>query len=773
MLVSSPVISKPYLADNVVFKHHFEATVDGQYLDASGNGNHAKIFGDSYAITAGAQGNGIEFLDGLTYLEIPLGDFNPTEFTVSWRLKISHLETEGNGYNQQIGSQWGQFHSHSSADKQNGAHGGRVQIGTLRDDRLNSADTGAQNGYILNEWVHITATQDIDGLFSYYKDGVLIASKQMAASEPWGTFTVGKKNRLSAGMYGTLDELYLYDIAMTAEQVAMLHNFEELDRPPVEHTSALWGYEGELWQPTNRLPFVALAGYQEGKDPIPDDLPIVANIMDFGAKSTYEVEADTAALLAAVAFAETQVNADNQGVLWIPEGEYRFDQPLIFTQPGLVIRGAGQDKTTLYFEGGMVDHGGTINDFMITMGQKQSYQRWNNAFSFGLNNEDLPQRGDFEIRLADAISDDVFDRIAAQGYRIRLAQQVKYGENSESPNLAAEINGTSMPLPNSSGGMLLKQNFIVEISEDRKTLTLDRPLMWTVTDEEIYGGARMMTREFPGSDSQRMGIEQLAIHFDSTKVTGHSGSAFGQGGIYMAGDNSWVKDVYIFNSDNPIAVGKNTHNNQIEGITLDADREPRLSGASGKRYNSHGHHGITTRGESTLVRDITVLKEFTHDITIVNCLACVISEVDGGQFNMDHHRQVVYSSLWTDISIQNPNRMWLSTGNMSEGQASGAYTTYWNIYTAEPTFIVPFPQDENTTRRQWGFLPINMMGVNTTHVPAVGETNLPWPYDATGPMLETITAQDIYPQNIYEAQKKSYFEGKLHGMTSPQTRYSR
>ncbi|MCL1065171.1 hypothetical protein MK852_24135, partial [Shewanella benthica] len=58
MVVSSPVISKPYLADNVVFKHHFEATVDGQYLDASGNGNHAKIFGDSYAITAGAQGNG-------------------------------------------------------------------------------------------------------------------------------------------------------------------------------------------------------------------------------------------------------------------------------------------------------------------------------------------------------------------------------------------------------------------------------------------------------------------------------------------------------------------------------------------------------------------------------------------------------------------------------------------------------------------------------------------------------------------------------------------
>ena len=64
-------------------------------------------------------------------------------------------------------------------------------------------------------------------------------------------------------------------------------------------TSALWGQEGELWTPQSRLPDFSFAGYHSGNDPIPD-VPVKANVKNFGAVGDGEAD-DSQAFLSAIA----------------------------------------------------------------------------------------------------------------------------------------------------------------------------------------------------------------------------------------------------------------------------------------------------------------------------------------------------------------------------------------------------------------------------------------------------------------------------------------
>ncbi len=133
--------------------------------------------------------------------------------------------------------------------------------------------------------------------------------------------------------------------------------------------SKLWGIQGELWRPDSRLPFVALAGYDEGAT-IPNHTRIVANVLtDFGASSKEGSANDTLAFQKALAYASTQVSADNPGVVYIPEGVYDLDEQLHINVSGLVLRGAGRDKSILRFSTGLINDTSALGDeFSATLG---------------------------------------------------------------------------------------------------------------------------------------------------------------------------------------------------------------------------------------------------------------------------------------------------------------------------------------------------------------------------------------------------------------------
>lgn len=102
--------------------------------------------------------------------------------------------------------------------------------------------------------------------------------------------------------------------------------------------SVLWGRDGEAWDPAGRLPDVSFAGYACGERPLPR-AAVTADVRDFGAKGDGTPD-DSAAFLAAIAKA-------GRGAIFIPPGRYRITRILEITRPGIVLRGAGPERSVL------------------------------------------------------------------------------------------------------------------------------------------------------------------------------------------------------------------------------------------------------------------------------------------------------------------------------------------------------------------------------------------------------------------------------------------
>ena len=102
--------------------------------------------------------------------------------------------------------------------------------------------------------------------------------------------------------------------------------------------SELWGREGELWIPNGRLPNFSQAGYHRGDISLPNP-PAEVSVKDFGAKGDGRTD-DSAAFKQAL---------NNGGVIYIPQGKYRIADQIIFTKGNTILRGAGKEKTILFF----------------------------------------------------------------------------------------------------------------------------------------------------------------------------------------------------------------------------------------------------------------------------------------------------------------------------------------------------------------------------------------------------------------------------------------
>src|SRR5262245_13466664 len=109
---------------------------------------------------------------------------------------------------------------------------------------------------------------------------------------------------------------------------------------PASQHSELWGARGEKWTPQGRLPDFSFAGFRRGERPLPN-VPPGVSVRNFGAKGDGESD-DTQSFLDAL----TKVK---RGAIEVPPGRYRITKLLEITEPGVVLRGAGPDKTILVF----------------------------------------------------------------------------------------------------------------------------------------------------------------------------------------------------------------------------------------------------------------------------------------------------------------------------------------------------------------------------------------------------------------------------------------
>ena len=139
--------------------------------------------------------------------------------------------------------------------------------------------------------------------------------------------------------------------------------------PVTAQTSELWGVNGERWNPRSRLPDFSFAGYHSGEAPLPK-VPRGVSVKEYGAKGDGQTD-DTAAFLQALATVKS-------GAIEVPPGRYRITNILEIKRSHIVLRGAGSDKSVLFFPKPLNDI--KPNWGATTTGRPTSNYSWSGGF---------------------------------------------------------------------------------------------------------------------------------------------------------------------------------------------------------------------------------------------------------------------------------------------------------------------------------------------------------------------------------------------------------
>jgi Pectate lyase superfamily protein len=363
-----------------------------------------------------------------------------------------------------------------------------------------------------------------------------------------------------------------------------------------------------------------------------------------------------------------------------------------------------------------------------------------------------------------------------------------------------------------NGHETLFQQFVVKYEPGATTMALDRPLRFDMTAEHLAKRPKLQLINSSKPADTDIGIENLTIQFPPTPwgdcsgeliayacnsgLAGHSGY-WAQGGIDVLSDYSWVRHVKFQNAGNPLRLSGDF--NTAQGLIIDSNR-PTTEGTSSaesptdpnpyKKQSIVGHVGIKAGGSDNLVDDVIIRANFHHSLSTAHSQGVVLSSIRAEQpeshpldstnreyvkINMDHHRQIIHATLWTDIHIGGSYRMWESTGGITEGFNAAALNTYWAIDSSSPS--VDYWPHNRKGGVEWGYHYINIVGTHIQQKPPVpqhadlseqpypyenknSEMN-PFPYHPDNAHLESIDPSHIWPNNLYVAQRTAYLECKL------------
>jgi hypothetical protein len=472
-------------------------------------------------------------------------------------------------------------------------------------------------------------------------------------------------------------------------------------------TSDLWGTNGERWSAGSRLPDFSYAGYHCGEAPLPDVAPGVS-VKKFGAKGD-GVTDDTRAFLDALA-------AVKSGAIEIPPGRYVITNILEIKRRGVVLRGAGTDKTFLFFPIPLQ----TIKpDWSVTTtGRKTSNYSWAGGFVWfkgDLGEHVLAnviaeaRRGENTLHLSTAKNFHV-------GQRIEIFQKDN-ADNSLAAYLYSGDPGNVANLLGSTHVSLVCR--ITKIDGDR--IHFDRPLQFAVRLQwhpQIRSFAPTVTES---------GVENLCFEFPNTPYAGHF-TEVGYNAVAFSGvADCWARNLRILNADSGIFPGGSFCT--IQNIVLESVRQPDAA------LHCTGHHGINIEGNDNFFTGFDYRTRFIHDISVDHCAAGnVIANGKGVDLCFDHHCRAPYENLFTDIDAGAGTRLWTCGGGEALGKHCAARGTFWNIHAAVPQKYPP---------AAFGPPSMNFIAL---------QTERPSEKNPDGRWWEAIPPDQIVPQDIHAAQ---------------------
>lgn len=475
-------------------------------------------------------------------------------------------------------------------------------------------------------------------------------------------------------------------------------------KAPVPPTSALWGADGELWRPEGRLPDFSRAGYHQGAHE-PPVLPQGTSVKEFGARGD-GVHDDTGAFLKALA----EVN----GVIEIPAGRYVVTQILEITRSGVVLRGAGPEKTVLVCPVPLSDirpDWGATTD-----GRRTSNYSWSGGMVWILGK---PAHDRLASITAPASRGSRFLELSSTenlrpGRRV-LVHQEDTADNTLARHLYSDDPGPTSKLEGTSSARLACT--IVSLTGNRAEI--DRPLRFDIRPEwtpELRTFAPGVTE---------CGVEHLGFEFPDQVYAGHFNELGHNAIAIQNAADCWVRDIRIHNADGGIFL-KSSFCSVLD-VRYTCARAADETGCT-------GHHGAYIAGDDNLFSRFDYQTRFIHDISVSLGAGNVFSEGKGIDLCFDHHKRAPYENLFTHLDLGRGNRPWHCGGGWDLGKHCAARGTFWNLRSEQP---LPYPPEE------FGPASMNLVGIKSAS---------PEVTDPAGKWLECVEGPVIKPANLHLAQ---------------------
>ncbi len=478
--------------------------------------------------------------------------------------------------------------------------------------------------------------------------------------------------------------------------------------------SLLWGSHGEAYDPVGRLPDVSFAGYACGDRPIPCP-PVTSNVRDFGAKGDGMTD-DSAAFLAAIA-------KTKKGAIAIPPGRYRITKLLEITRPGVVLRGAGPERSVLVcplpLEEIRPNMGANSN------GRVTSEYSWSGGIvSFHGENPGgdigsvtlAAKRGDRELIVDENLS----------GLSSGSWIEITVNDDHEKSLLAFLYSGDLADTQKIKASKL-STSFVTRIKSVKKNrVVIERPLRFDLRPEW-----KPRVRHYQPTVTES-GIENLGFEFPARKYGGHF-TELGFNAVTFDGvAHCWARNLLVINADSAIFV--NGSFCTIDGLRC------QLRGAT-ELEDAFGHHGVSLTGNDNLLTHFEMNQRFLHDFTVSRGAGNVFSAGKGIDICLDHHKYAPFDNVFTDIDLGIGSRMWKHGGGSQLGKPCAARGTFWNIRAIQPQ---SYPAN-------FGPWSMNLVGIQTQN-PSVTQPNGLW--------FEAIAPSRLQPTNIHEAQLMNRLEAK-------------
>jgi Pectate lyase superfamily protein len=432
------------------------------------------------------------------------------------------------------------------------------------------------------------------------------------------------------------------------------------------------------------LPDVSAAGYRGGERP--PRPRVVARVTDFGARgdgATDDAEAFNRAVRA--------VGERGGGALYVPAGTYTLSTPLWMHWSGVVLRGAGAQRTVLHFPRPLEEDyrpsrqsngnsrwswtGGQVFFISAELRARSEAENWDQRSEGWLMGDELAvvasaTRGQRTLLVSDTAGLEPGAMVVLEVENPPDASLLR--------ELAGEVPGTwtydwperAPQLVTGSGGQYpayasLRWPVRVEAVLSDRLVRIAQPLK-----HDLRAGWRATLRDI-GPTVRDSGVEDLTVRNAVIPQAAHNKHPGSNGVCFQAVHDCWARDVVVENCDvgfgmtsaksatltGVVVRGRAAHHsfacrvqscdNLIEGFRIEPFSIPVPAGAV--------HHGLNLEGLSAgNVYRSAVLEEGTFDT----------------------HRALPFENVRTDITVNNNGRV---GGSNASGPLFGARFAHWNV----------------------------------------------------------------------------------------------